>query len=332
MLIKIHYLFLACAAAIPLTQAYTADDSIAKLGFDLHLSPLPVDQVDAKTPVISALGFPDPIAMYRGKFDTPTTFTVTFGFQSNVMRASILNPCATVSQIGSINLGQELDAQTLLYAIIECFKKGYKQIHIFANSRGAGATLSMLDMLSNPLQHNHTWRRLGITDFNTQQAVRAMVARGTLFLTHPLLDQDQAVQTIARSIARTVWPLPGSDLLKSSMICSAHTMLHTFTAYDADYPTPYTILEHNISHTTWPYNITIALAKKDRIVGHAHDLQLSALADAYPDKLHVIEGGAGHCDIKQVIKNFRESLFRESLCECPSAENIYPQACGTSTS
>lgn len=307
----INRLFLVCSVALaPSCHIFapTTHTPNNVLGFDPQISTIPLAYSINKTPVITVLGFPDPITMYAGKFDTPTTFTVTFSFHNNLAYSALLQPLKLISSYRSINVGQELDGQTLLFVVVECYKKGYTKVDIFANSRGGGATLSMLDMLSNPEQYLQIWQRLGITDIKLHDAIRTMVANGRIFLAHPLMDQDIAMRNSVDLKVDKFWILPGGGALKRLIYSGLKTLLCWTTRYNPDYPTPLAILHKNINEYTWPYDITLALAQQDEMVGHSHEPLLCSLAQAQPEKLKLMRGGKGHCDIKQLVKDFRASL------------------------
>lgn len=276
------------------------------LGYNPHISSIPPARTTTKTPVVTVIGFPDPADMYCGKFDTDTTFTVTFAFHNTASWHWFFNPLSLARSISSINFGQEKDAQALLYTVIECYKKGHKKIHIFANSRGGATTIAMLDMLSNPHNHVQTWELFGITDSNTQEKIRTMVANGSIVLAHPLMHYDAAIQNTIATFTAKIFPFPGNSYLQDALYTCSKIFLKHCTSFDCTYPSPITTLATSISQPCWPYNITIALADYDSLVGHNHEQMLNYLAKLHPHKLKVIAGGKHHFDIKQCLKEARE--------------------------
>lgn len=276
------------------------------LGFNPHLSPITHARNTTKTPVVTVIGFPDPANMYKGKFDTENTFTVTFAFHNTASWHWLFNPFTFLRSIASINFGQEKDAQVLLCAVIECYKKGHKKIHIFANSRGGATTITMLDMLSSPHNHLKTWELFGITDLKTQHAIRTMIANGSIVLAHPLMHYDATMKNSISTFTARVFPFAGNGLMQEALYTLSQTLLKSFTCFDCAFPAPIATLVNSISQECWPYYITIALADSDSLVGHNHEQMLSYLAELYPNKLKVIAGGKHHFDIKQCLKEARE--------------------------
>jgi len=273
------------------------------LGYESNVSHIYHANETTKTPVIGVLGMGDPAHMYKGKFDTEKTFTVTFSFGNTVLANYPLNPITIFKALQSINVGQECDATALLHTIIECYKKGHKKIHIFANSRGGGATIMALEILANPEKYPHIWGKLGIVDPETQTALRTMVAQGTIFLAHPLLDHTKAI------LQSTSNKVPNFSFFKKGFYWLARTALYCVTKFDYTYPTHISMIIQNLNSEKWPYSITIALAQPDEITGNAHDQHLACLARIYPEKLTIIAGGRGHTDIRASVQLCREQLF-----------------------
>lgn len=276
------------------------------LGYNPHVSHIIPASQTTKTPVVTVIGFPDPAGMYTGKFDTEKTFTVTFAFQNTLSWRWFFNPLELIRGIASINFGQEKDAHALLYAVIECYKKGHKKINIFANSRGGATTLNMLDMLSNPQHHQETWQRFGITDSQTQAEIRDMVGSGSIMLVHPLMNYNVAVKNTVATISAVLFPLPGNSYFQMALYIYSQTLLKRYTCFDCGYPDPIRILMKSINKECWPYNITIALADSDSMVGHEHESILVYLSMFCPEKLKTIQGGRNHTDIRQCLKDARE--------------------------
>lgn len=276
------------------------------LGYNPQISAIPYARLTDKTPVITVLGFPDPLSMYKGKFDTEKTFTVTFAFQNTVSLNWVFNPFLLAKSLGSINFGQEIDARALLYTVIECYKKGYPKVYIFANSRGGAATITMLDMLSHPENHLETWSLFKIHDQKTQEAIRTMVGNGSIVLAHPLMHYNVAVKKSIANAVNVVYPFLGRAYIQEGTYTCAHNILKYFTSFNFTYLSPIEALAKSISNNVWPYHVTIALAEQDSIVGHEHEPVLHYVSLLHPEKLTIIKGGKGHTDIRQCLRDARE--------------------------
>jgi hypothetical protein len=280
-------------------------------GFNPSISYIPPAQYNNKSPVVTVIGFPDQPTMYQQKFDTKKTFTVTFSFYHNLLyRLSLQNPRDYFCAIHAIDLGQQEEAKVLLQVIVECYEKGYKKISIFANSRGAAATITMLDMLSHPHNYMHVWCFLKVNT-DQQQEVRNMVARGTIFLAHPLMDQRETINYIATRFTEYFWLLPGKDLIKKLSTYGLFFCMRHLTSYQEQFQTPITILKNNIGFDQWPYRIILASADWDPLVGIKHKISLSELAWKFPKKLTIIPGGKSHMDIKKLLQYFRNYLIAD---------------------
>lgn len=282
------------------------------LGFDPHISEIPPAKPTSKTPVIAVQGLPDKINNYAHKFDTQHTFTVTFAFHNNLSTTSF-NPFTLLDSYGAINVGQKHDALALLVTIVECYKKGYTRVDLFAHSRGGAATINALDMLSHPDtdKYKKIWQRIGITDANEQKKIREMVERGTIFLAYPLMNHSATLDTIAASTTnRLFWFLPGKTYIQYGIKFCLSTLLESATRYESNHQSPLGILSSNLKiplkKATWNYRITIACTNNDDIVGNAHDPTLYALADRFPAQLKLITGvGKHHRDVRPLLKYFR---------------------------
>lgn len=299
---NIRFLVLLCGLALK-SNGQTPEES---LGYNPQISPIPYARLNQKTPVITVLGFPDPLSMYKGKFDTEKTFTVTFAFQNTISLHWMFNPFLLTKSLGSINFGQEIDARALLCTVIECYKKGYSKVYIFANSRGGAATITMLDMLSNPENHLETWSLFKIHDQKTQEAIRTMVGNGSIVLAHPLMNYDLAVKKSITNALNVVYPFLGRSYIQEGAYTCAHNILKYFTSFNSTYLSPIEALTKSISKNEWPYHITIALAEQDSIVGHEHEPMLHYVSLLYPEKLTIIKGGKGHTDIRQCLRDARQ--------------------------
>ena len=278
------------------------------LHFDPHLSYIPPAQYSHKTPVVTVIGFPDHAMMYHHKFDTEKTFTVTFSFHHNLLYCGYVHPCKILNAIYSINLGQKEDAKVLLNAVLQCYQQGYTKIDIFANSRGGAATITMLDILSNPERYHDVWSSFGILDHALHEALRTMVAKGTIFLAHPLIDQHATIQYIAQYPLDLLFNVPGKNACKKVLTWYVYIIMKILTSYQNNFSSPLKILKHNIGSLQWPYHIYIAFADWDHIVGTYHRTVLHELSMQYPLKLKLVRGGAHHSDIKKLVKHFRDYL------------------------
>lgn len=285
------------------------------LHFNPHLSYIPPAQYSHKTPVVTAIGFPDPAMMYHHKFDTEKTFTVTFSFHHNLLYCGYVHPCNVLNAIHSINLGQKEDAKVLLHAVLQCYHKGYTKIDIFANSRGGAATITMLDILSNPEHYHDIWSSFGILDHAIHDALRAMIAKGTIFLAHPLIDQHATIQYFTQHPFNMLFDFPGKNSCKKALTWYACIIMTMLTSYQNNFSSPLKILKNNMGAVQWPYHIYIASADCDPIVGTDHRTVLHELSIKYPSKLKLIRGGAHHNDIKKLVKHFRDYLQNSTpLC------------------
>jgi len=278
------------------------------LGYDSNIShiyhaPIYSTNQTAKTPVIGVLGTGEPVSQYADKFDTEKTFTVTFSFpDTGLADLPTKNPITIFKSLRSINGGQLPDATILLCTVIECYKKGHTKVHIFANSRGGGATITMLEILSNPEQHTDVWKQLGILDPEIQKSIRDMVAQGTIFLAHPILDHKK---TIVQAVSHKG---PKNTFLNKSVYWAMRTFLYCVTRFDHNHQMHISMIEKNIDSAKWPYSITVALAQPDEITGNDYDQYLACLAEIYPEKLTVIAGGKNHSDIQALIEFCHEQL------------------------
>lgn len=165
----------------------------------------------------------------------------------------------------------------------------------------------MLDMLSNPEQYHHIWQQLGVVDPVEQAEIRSMVARGTIFLAHPLLDHKRAISNSTINVAKKIpWYL-GSRCLQVGFYWATRAAL-SCTAFDYERPTQISMIMKNIHSEKWPYSIIISLAQPDEITGNEYDKTLSLLGIIYPEKLTVIKGGKNHHDIRASVHLCREQL------------------------
>jgi hypothetical protein len=310
-----------------------ANSITTNLGFDPHLSTIPLASETTKTPVITVLGFPDPEKMYQGKFDTDTTFTVTFRFHNTCLWSYLheqnFNPLDYIKAFASINLGQEPDATVLLWAIVECYRKGHLKAHIFGNSRGGATIIKLLDMLSNPHNHPAAWATVGITNPTERHALKNMLAAGTIYLAHPLMNYQTGIKlTAARTIQPLVqftqWSLSAAGscgafvarTCNATLLASMGFVLYRFLQmlltnannYSTRSINPITLLEQNISDENWPYHITIALAEQDKFVGKKHEVLLYDLAQENPQKLSITTGGPDHFTIRSCVKQFHTTI------------------------
>lgn len=248
---------------------------------------IPLSTATTKTPVVTSMGFGDGPNTYRGRFNTDKTFTITFNYQDSYIKSLY-----TLGSLRVINLGQEHDARALLYVITQCYKKGFKKIHIFGHSRGGATIIKMLDMLSNPQKYSEIWKSFGITNKQTQEKIKAMVAAGTIHVAHPLMNQREAVQC---HTGITLQPV-GTFLLEQ------------FTHYRDPKETPLKIIETNIKNPkVWPYTITAAYAEKDTVVGDSHIVPLRKLSQKH-DNFSLLKGGKNHIDVRDQVRRFREKL------------------------
>lgn len=160
-------------------------------------------------------------------------------------------------------------------------------------------------MLSNPDNHRTVWTTVGITNPQEQAAIKNMVASGAIYLAHPLMSYQTSIKLLANCIADAV-----IDLLPLRLLIYYYLklLLTTASSYNPSSTDPITILETELAHSSWPYQIIIGLAEQDNLVGKKHEAKLYDLAKKHPQKLSLAIGGPDHFTIRLCLKQFHATI------------------------
>ncbi|HBL99024.1 TPA: hypothetical protein DDZ86_05290 [Candidatus Dependentiae bacterium] len=177
------------------------------------------------------------------------------------------------------NLGQAPDASVLLYQLVKCQKLGVKKIVGFGHSRGGGAYITLLYMLTFPEKYKSYFKTMGLTqgdgrlNLNEINNLKNLISR--VILLHPLVNLRSVLKNGLGRIGvgvEAVLPLIGNYNLFEKTQLDMLKEMYSNPEFAKTLPT-----------------LQIFLSDHDEVVGTTHNQELKDFAKT--TKRH--KGGKG---------------------------------------
>jgi len=222
-----------------------------------------------------------------------------------------------IELFASINLGQSIDAQTLLYAGLKIIDAGHK-FDIYAHSRGCAATQTMKDIILNPKKYVDILKKFELT--------KKVVSEGYFWNSTKDVPDKSKINNLKNAIGTIIYNKPLLDLreliTKNPWLNKQHTWLKYMISKSLLISTePANILfdTASLSEKVQPITLIKEHLKQNKSVGNKTYIILGGktdkmLGDACNDELIKITKDCDTYDVAVVDEGHNVAKTATNLC------------------